>query len=236
MEREELLQNVQDEIEAGGKKLSPSISEETINAELDDELENIGEDEEANKKVISRIAKRLLRIDGNIHSNVSREVNEYKSQTHTQKTNDDDGKKGDEKKDDDEVPKWAQSFMNRLDAIEQSRKDASDKAVKDAAEEAVRKGLRAKFKEAKIEVNEYIFRQTLRDLEIPDVEEGEKVDTLNLISKMERSYYRNLKEAGLDKTDTNTPRYGGRAGNKGKSSADRYFERKARKEGWGKNE
>ena len=79
MEREELLQEVQGVIESDGKKLSPSISEETINAELDDELENIGEDAEANKKVFTRIAKRLLRMDGNIHSNVSREVKDYKA-------------------------------------------------------------------------------------------------------------------------------------------------------------
>lgn len=231
MEREELLQNVQNEIEADGKKLSPSISEETINAELDDELENIGEDEEANKKVYSRIAKRLLRMDGNIHSNVSREVADYKKKTKSQHAD----KKDDKTEDNDEMPAWAKAFTDRLDAIEKSRQQSADKAAKDAAEEAVKNGLRAKFKNASVEVNEYIYKQTLRDLEIPETEEGQRIDTESLISQMERAYYRNLKAAGLDKRDTQTPRYGGKGGSKGESSADRFFARKGKKEGWKKD-
>lgn len=223
------MQNVQSEIEADGKKLSRSISEETINAELDDELENIGDDEEANRKVYSRIAKRLLRMDGNIHSNVSREVKEYKRKAGAPKPADK------EEEVEEETPKWAKALADRIDAIEKSRKDASDKEAKAAAEDAVKKGLRAKFKNAGTEVNEYIYRQTLRDLEIPETEEGAKVDTDELIGKMERAYFRNLKEAGLDKKDTQTPRYGGKGGNKGESSADRFFKRKASKEGWAKD-
>lgn len=230
------MQNVQSEIEAGGKKLSPSISEETINAELDDELENIGDDEEANKKVYSRIARRLLRMDGNIHSNVSREVADYKKKAGGKAPDKTTPKDGEKKDGDDETPAWAKALADRIDAIENSRKDSAAKAAKDAAEADVRKGLRAKFKEANIEVNEYIYKQTLRDLEIPETEEGGKVDTDALIAKMERAYYRNLKEAGLDKKDTQTPRYGGKGGGKGESSADRFFKRKASKEGWAKKD
>lgn len=232
MEREELLQEVQVAIEADGKKLSPSISEETINAELDDELENIGDDEEANKKVIGRIAKRLLRIDGNIHSNVSREVKEYKKTVAPKQVNGGDGNQS--AGDGDEMPSWAQKLVERIDAVEKSRKDREDAAAKDAIVGTVKKGLKAKFKEADVEVNDYIFRQTMRDLEIPDVEDGDTVDTDGIIRKMERAYYKALKEAGLDKKDSGRSRFGGREGSDGESAADRFFARKGKREGWAK--
>jgi hypothetical protein len=94
--------------------------------------------------------------------------------------------------------------------------------------------LKAKFKDAGLEVNDYILKQTLRDLEIPEVEEGEKVDEDELISKMERAYFKNLKAAGLGKEDTGKARYGNRGGGKGESAADRFFAKKAKKEGWKK--
>lgn len=228
MEREELLQEVQGVIEADGKQLSPSISEETINAELDDELENIGEDAEANKKVYSRIAKRLLRMDGNIHSNVSREVKDYKAKNPYRQVEkkEDKGGKG-EGGEESETLKLLKSLTERIEGIEKSRQDKADADAKNAAVEAIKKGLRAKFKEAKIEVNEYIYKQTLRDLEIPEAEEGKSIDTDGLINKMERSYYKNLKDAGLDKKETGKPRNGAGGGGSGSSSKlDEMFKKK----------
>ena len=214
MEREELLQEVQNVIEADGKQLSPSISAETINAELDDELENIGDDAEANSRVYSRIAKRLLRIDGNIHSNVSREVKEYKEKNpiRTPKV---ETKPEDDNENESETLKLLKGLSDRLDNIEKSRKDRADAEAKNAAVESVKKGLRNLFKESNIEVNEYIYKQTLRDLEIPDVEDGKNVDTDALVKKMERAYYRNLKEAGLDKKETAKPRFNNKPGGGG---------------------
>lgn len=238
MEREELLQEVKGVIEADGKNLSRSISEETINAELDDELENIGDDVEANKKVYSRIAKRLLRIDGNIHSNVSREVKEYKEKVaNTQKPNEKKTTKEGADKEESEELKLLKSLTERIENIEKSRKDSADKAAKDAAVESVKKGLRAKFKEANVEVNEYIYMQTLRDLEIPETEEGKKVDTDELVKKMERAYYRNLKEAGLDKKDAGKPHRGtsSTSGNT-KTRLSEMFAKKAAREGWAKKD
>ncbi len=242
MEREELLQEVQGVIEADGKQLSRSISSETINAELDDELENIGDDEEANKKVYNRIAKRLLRIDGNIHSNVSREVKDYKDKN-PYKEPDEGGKSGkggkspkDGEDEESEELKMLKSLSARLDNIEKSRKDKEDADAKNAAIDSVKKGLRAKFKEAKIEVNEYIYKQTIRDLEIPETEEGGSIDTDDLIKKMERAYYRNLKEAGLDKSDTSKPHRGATGNGEQKSRLDMMFEKKGLKEGWKKKD
>jgi hypothetical protein len=229
MEREELLQEVQGVIEADGKQLSRSISEETINAEIDDELENIGDDEEANKKVYSRIAKRLLRMDGNIHSNVSREVNDYKEKNPYKKPegaekNPKEGKRasGDES----EELKLLKSLSKRIDDIEKSRSEKAKTEVKNAAVESVKNGLRELFKEGKVEVNEYIYKQTLRDLEIPDVEDGKGIDTDALVKKMERAYYRNLKEAGLDKKEVAKPKYGTRDGGGSSSKLDAMFKKK----------
>lgn len=235
MEREELLQKVNETIEADGKKLSPSISEETINAELDDELEGIGDDEEANKKAYARIAKRLLRIDGNIHSNVSREVKAYKASY--KPADKKEKQEGGEHKDGDDTPEWAKALLKRVDAIEESRKTEAKAAAKDEVAKAVKKGIRDKFKDAKVEVNDYVLKQTLRDLEIPEAEEGETVDTDALIRKMESDYYKNLKEAGLDKKDSGrTHRGASGAGGNGKSRLDEMFSKKANKEGWGKKD
>ena len=232
MEREELFTQVTESIEADGKQLSPSLSEETINGELDDALEDIGEDEEANKKVIAKLAKRLLRMDGNLHSNVSKEVKEYKKKHPAPTPKPKNGKEDNEEEDD--MPAWAKALTQRIDQMEESRKTREVKEAKDAVADNVKKGLKAKFKTANIEVNEYIFKQTLRDLEIPETEDGEKVNEDELIRKMERAYYKNLKDAGLGKEDTGKSRFGGHGGGNGESAADRFFNRKGKREGWKK--
>ena len=229
MEREELLQQVNASIEADGKQLSPSLSEASIDGELDDALEDITDDEENNKKVVARLARRLLRMDGNIHSNVSREVADYKKRS---KPDPKDPKEP--KEDDDDTPSWAKALLARVDAMEEAQKQRVEAAAKDAVLSDVKKGFKAKFKDAGLEVNDYIFRQTLRDLDIPSEEDGEKVDVGVLVKTLERAYIKNLKEAGLGKEKTSQPRFGSRDGGKGESAADRFFSRKAKKEGWGK--
>lgn len=228
MEREELLQQVNESIEADGKNLSPSLSEESINGELDDALEDITDDEENNKKVVARLAKRLLRMDGNIHSNVSKEVNNYKKAHPKGQERPKNGEDGGEKKTTEE------KLLARIEAMEEALKQKSETEAKDAIVDDVKKGFKAKFKDAGLEINDYIFRQTLRDLEIPEQKEGEKVNVAGLVKTLEREYIKNLKEAGLDKKDTPKPRYGSRDGGKGESAADRFFARKAKKEGWKK--
>ena len=230
MEREELLQQVNESIEAEGKQLSPSLSDESINGELDDALEDITDDEENNKKVVSRLAKRLLRMDGNIHSNVSKEVKDYKK-AHPKQTTKNVSK---DDSDDDDKKTDIEKILERLERMEQAQKQKTEQDAKDAVVSDVKKGFKAKFKEAGLEVNDYIFRQTLRDLEIPEQEEGKKVDINGLVKTLEREYLKNLKEAGLGKEGTSKPRFGSRDSAKGESPADRFFARKGKKEGWKK--
>jgi hypothetical protein len=227
MEREELLQQVNESLESDGKKLSSTLSEETINGELDEALEDISDDEEANKAVISKLAKRLLRMDGNLHSNVSKEVTAYKN-AHPKSSKQQNEKVEDGKGDDNYA-----KLLKRVEAMEEAQKQRATKDAKDATVAEVKKGLLAKFKEADIEANQYILKQTLRDLEIPDVEDGKQVDMDGLIKSTETSYYKNLKEAGLDKKDTGRSKGGKFFGGKGKSQLDAQFEKKKAKEGWG---
>ena len=235
MEREELLQQVNESIEAEGKQLSATLSEESINGELDDALEDITDDDENNKKVVARLAKRLLRMDGNLHSNVSKEVNIYKQKHPVKKVtkNVEGGGKNDDEEDD--MPAWAKKLTQRIDAMDERSKARDAAAAKDAIVEDIKKGFKAKFKEANLEVNDYIFRQTLRDLEIPEGEDGKNVKVNDLVKTLERDYLKNLKDAGLDKKDAGKSRFGGRAGGgKGESAADRFFAKKGKKEGWKK--
>lgn len=234
MEREELLQQVTESIEADGKQLSPSISEESINGELDDALEDLTDDEENNKKVVARLAKRLLRIDGNIHSNVSREVKAYKN-AHPKNANGNGNGNGNGEEDKGGTEnKTLEALMARLDAMEAAQKTKAERDAKDSITANVKRGLKAKFKDAGLDVNEYIMKQTLRDLEIPEMDEDEHIDEDELIGKMERAYFKNLKAAGLGKEDTGKARFGSRGGGKGESAADRFFAKKAKKEGWKK--
>ncbi len=61
MEREELLGLVNAEL--GDNRLT--LSERTINEELDDVLGDFGDDQEANTAMVARVANRLRRMDGN---------------------------------------------------------------------------------------------------------------------------------------------------------------------------
>ena len=232
MEREELLQQVNESLENDGKQLSSTLSEETINGEIDEALEDISDDEEANKKVIGRLAKRLLRMDGNLHSNVSREVTAYKNAHPKPAPNPapkpKDGEKGGAE-DNDAYTK----LLKRVEAMEEAQKQRVTQAAKDATVADVKKGLLAKFKDANIEVNQYILKETLRDLEIPETEDGKKADVDGLVKATETAYYKNLKEAGLDKKDTGRSHRGNFYGGKGKSQLDAMFEKKKAKEGWG---
>lgn len=238
MEREELLQQVQSEIESQGRTLSPSLSQDSIDGELDDVLEDFGDDDEANKKLVSRIAKRLLRMDGNIHSNVSAEVKKYKEQSGKGGKSEEGGStagKGEEGKgDDDDVQATLKALKDEIASIRESQTRRA-KADSDAAIVAsVKSKLTERFKKAGVEVNGYIYNQTVRDLEVPEHEEGERVDVASLADKLERAYFRNLKEAGLDNKDTGRSRNSGNGGGKGETAADRFFAKKGKREGWKK--
>ena len=77
MTREELLNLVNKEVDT--TKFT-SLSQKTINEELDDVLEDFGDDEEANSKIVTKLANRLKRMDGNLHKNVSDEMKKNRAE------------------------------------------------------------------------------------------------------------------------------------------------------------
>lgn len=227
MDRESLRPLV--EAQFGESQLTV-LSEETINAELDEALEGITEDSQVDDAFAKKLATRLLRLNGNVASDAGKQINDWKKKHPTTQPPKPNEKGGN----DDENKSELQKLLERVEKMETAQKQKAEKDANDAIFADVEKGFRAKFKEAGLEVNNYIFRQTLRDLEIPETEEGQKVKVSDLVKTLEREYTKNLKEAGLDKRDTSKPRFGSSGGGKGESAADRFFKRKAAKEGWGK--
>lgn len=228
MDRESLRPLV--EAQFGESQLTV-LSEETINAELDDALEGITDDSQVDDAFALKIANRLLRMNGNVTKDAGTQINEWKKKhptkqttTTTKKTTD--GTEGEETE--------YEKLLKRVEAMEAAQKQKNEAAAKEAVISDVKKGFKAKFKEAGVSVNDYIFRQTLRDLEIPEAEEGQKVNVGDLVKTLEREYYKNLKEAGLGTEDTSKPRFGSRGGGQGERAADRFFARKGKKEGWKK--
>ena len=232
MEREELRSKIDESLESSQTTLT--LSDETINGELDDELEGITDDAQVDDSFVNRIVKRLTRMNGNLHKDVSTQVNIWKKAHPSGKktppvTN---PKNGDDSGDgESEELKLLKDLITRIEAIEGQRKAEAEKNAKDAVFNKVKADLKAKFEKAGVDVNKYVFRQTLRDMEIPETKDGGKADTDALVKDMEKNYYKNLKEAGFD--GKGSRRRGSTAAPAGKSAVDRFFKSKAKREGWG---
>lgn len=221
MEREELLGLVNEEL--GETQLT--LSEQTINEELDDSLEDFGEDEDVNSKLVTKIANRLKRLDGNLHADVSKQVSDYKKQWKEKMKN----KPAPHQKPqgDGEESEAIKQMRAELDALKAESETRKKTEAKNAVLESVRKGLREKMEKNGMEVNGYFVKTAVGKLEIPD--EGVDVDAL--VSKAEKVYNADMKEAGL--TPNQKPRFGS-GGGKGNNAASDFFARKAKKEGWAK--
>lgn len=220
MEREELLGLVNEEL--GNAQLT--LSEQTINEELDDSLEDFGDNEEANAKLVSKIANRLKRIDGNLHADVSKQVSEYKKQWKDKKTKQEPKQKQQSGEEESETLKQMRAELDALKAESETRKKTE---ARNAVLESVKKGLREKMEKNGMEVNNYFVKTAVHSMEIPD--EGADIEAL--VSKAEKAYNAGMKEAGI--TPNQKPRFGA-AGGKGSNAATDFFARKAKKEGWGK--
>lgn len=218
MEREELLGLVNEEL--GNTQLT--LSEQTINEELDDSLVDFGEDEEANAKLVTRIASRLKRLDGNLHADVSKQVNEYKKQWKGKQRETVVKPQGQQEESD--TLKQMRAELDALKAESETRKKTE---AKNAVLESVKKGLREKMEKGGMEVNGYFMKHAVSSIDVPD--EGADIDAL--VSAAEKAYNSGMKEAGL--TPNQKPRFGS-GGGQGSNAATDFFARKAKKEGWGK--
>ena len=187
MEREELKELVNEIL--GSTQLK--LSERTINEELDDVLGDFGDNEETNAKLIERVANRLKRMDGNLHADVSKEVKEYKLK---------EGNEGGSKKNESnegsesEIMKELKNLRAELDEERNARKQEQTERAKHATMDSVRKGLREKFENAGLKINDFFAKSALSKLEIPN----ENVDIKSLVEKAEKLYNADIKEAGIE--------------------------------------
>ncbi len=219
MKREELLGLVTAEL--GDNKLT--LSERTVNEELDDVLGDFGDDESANAAIVSRVASRLKRMDGNLHSDVSAEVKKYKErnkQTEPLEKPETNGKGAGSA---DEI----RTLLERVESLEKRNKEQAMAAARQRVETDVKSALKQKLEKAGFAANEYFMRAAIAKLEISE----ESNDTTVLVDKAERQYNADMKEAGF--APEAMPHFGGEGGTGGNNAAARYFAQKAKKEGWG---
>ena len=180
MTREELLALVNKEL--GSTKLT--ISEKTINEELDDVLEDFGEDEAANAKLVTKVTNRLKRMDGNLHSDVSQQVKEYKKKAkERQKAKetelDEEEPEKDEIPNEEDMPEWAKKLIGEVKKEREAREQKEVADAKKALVNSIKEGLKAKFEKANIPLNSFFVKTALDKLEIPDGE----ADIKDLVGK-----------------------------------------------------
>lgn len=187
MTREELLALVNKEVDTTKFK---ELSQKTINEELDDVLEDFGDDEEANSKLVTKLANRLKRINGNLHKNISDEVKKSKEEAERKKKEEEEERKRKEaNKDDDPDDKYSK-LLEKLEALEKANAERDKKAARKATIESVKAGLKDKFDKANLEMNDFFLDTALSKLEIPD-----DADVVELVSAAENIYTADYKRA-----------------------------------------
>jgi hypothetical protein len=185
MTREELLELVNGKVDTSKFK---SLSQKTINEELDDLLDDFGDDESANDKIVTKLANRLKRMDGNLHKNVSDEIKRSQAEA---KRREKEKKDKEETEETTEVdPKYA-ALEEKLNKLLQANEERSKAEAKKAVLNSVKSGLKDKFEQAKLEMNDFFLDTALSKLEIPD----EDADISELVSKAERIYTADYKRA-----------------------------------------
>lgn len=235
MEREELEPKISEKL--GSTQLR--LSKETMDMFYEETLNDITDGSKVDDDFIERKVNYLKKLDGQLHSDVSREVKLYKEDW--EKKNKKQGDKGGKGKEgageghssegndnEDEIQKLRKDFEDMKKAYAKEKESRQ----KDAILNDVEKGLKSKLSKAGIEVNSYFLRQVKKELDVTIDEDGNTPDVDELVSQAEKNYFKSLKEAGFER---NTPPAGGRRTGKGaKSVVDNYFARKQQKEHWGK--
>ena len=213
MTKEELLSLVNKEVDTTKFK---SLSQKTINEELDDVLEDLGDNEDANSKLVTKLANRLKRMDGNLHKNVSDEIKKSKEEAERKKKEEEEERKRREtNKDDDPDDKYSK-LLEKLEALEKANAERDKKAARNATIESVKAGLKDKFDKANLEMKNYFLNAAIAKLEIPD----EDADIDDLVSKAEKIYTAEYKEAT---GENGIPAKGQRSSGGGSSTDDEKF-------------
>ena len=213
MTREELLALVNKEVDTTKFK---SLSQKTINEELDDVLEDLGDDEDANSKLVTKLANRLKRMDGNLHKNVSDEIKKSREEAERKKKEEEEERKRMEANNDDDPDDKYSKLLEKLEALEKANAERDKKAARNATIESVKAGLKDKFDKANLEMKNYFLNAAIAKLEIPD----EDADIDDLVSKAEKIYTAEYKEAT---GENGIPAKGQRSSGGGSSTDDEKF-------------
>lgn len=187
MTREELLALVNKEVDTTKFK---ELSQKTIDEELDDVLEDFGDDEEANSKLVTKLANRLKRINGNLHKNISDEVKKSKEEAERKKKEEEEERKRKEAKKGDNPDDKYSKLLEKLEALEKANAERDKKAARKATIESVKAGLKDKFDKANLELNDFFLDTALSKLEISD-----DADVAELVSTAENIYTADYKRA-----------------------------------------
>lgn len=166
-----------------------TLSKKSIDDELNDVLGEMGDDDDANDKIVTKLANRLKRMDKNLHKNIADELKKSREEAERKKKEEEErnGKKDGENKPDDKYDK----LLAKLEALEKANEERDKKASRAATIEAVRKGLKDKFDKAKLELNDFFLDTAISKLEIPDKD----ADVTDLVSKAEGIYTTDFKRA-----------------------------------------
>lgn len=194
-----------------------TLSKKSIDDELNDVLGEMGDDDDENDRIVTKLANRLKRMDKNLHKNIAdelkksreeaerkkKEEEERKRKRNRAKENDDDGDGGG---DDDRIAK----LLAKVEALEKASAERDKEAARKATLESVKAGLKEKFDKAGLELNGFFLKTSLSKLEIPDKD----ADIDDLVSEAEKIYTADFKEAtgekGIpSKNHTSSPGGGG---------------------------
>lgn len=187
MTREELLALVNKEVDTTKFK---ELSQKTINEELDDVLEDFGDDEEANSKLVTKLANRLKRINGNLHKNISDEVKKSKEEAERKKKEEEEERKRKEAAKNGDSDDKYNELLKEIKALKEANAERDKKAARKATIESVKAGLKDKFDKANLEMNDFFLDTALSKLEISD-----DADVAELVSTAENIYTADYKRA-----------------------------------------
>lgn len=187
MTREELLALVNKEVDTTKFK---ELSQKTIDEELDDVLEDFGDDEEVNSKLVTKLANRLKRINGNLHKNISDEVKKSKEEAERKKKEEEEERKRKEAAKNGDPDDKYNELLKEIKALKEANAERDKKAARKATIESVKAGLKDKFDKANLEMNDFFLDTALSKLEISD-----DADVAELVSTAENIYTADYKRA-----------------------------------------
>ena len=210
---EELLSLVNKEVDTTKFK---SLSQKTITEELNDVLDEMGDDEARNAKIVTKLATRLKRMDGNLHKCVSDEIKKSREEAERKKKEEEEERKHKEAAKNDDPDDKYNELLKEIKALKEANAERDKKAARKATIESVKAGLKDKFDKANLEMKNYFLNAAIAKLEIPD----EDADIDDLVSKAEKIYTAEYKEAT---GENGIPAKGQRTSGGGSSTEDDKF-------------